>query len=71
VVVRSIKTDETHTEYTPIGHSTSLAARMQALAPHRSIAATEPVRKLCEGYFERISDQPESKGSPSRSTSTK
>jgi class 3 adenylate cyclase len=51
VVVRSIKTDETHTEYTPIGHSTSLAARMQALAPIGSIAATEQVRKLCEGYF--------------------
>src|SRR5579864_3921694 len=33
VVVRSITTGEDHTEYTPIGHSTSLAARMQALAP--------------------------------------
>ncbi|HXW85355.1 MAG TPA: adenylate/guanylate cyclase domain-containing protein, partial [Candidatus Binataceae bacterium] len=51
VVVRSIKTDDTHTEYTPIGHSTSLASRMQALAPIGSIAATEQVRRLCEGYF--------------------
>jgi class 3 adenylate cyclase/tetratricopeptide (TPR) repeat protein len=51
VVVRSIKTDEAHSEYTPIGHSTSLAARMQALAPIGSIATTEQVRKLCEGYF--------------------
>jgi class 3 adenylate cyclase len=32
VVVRTIKTGEAHTEYVPIGHSTSLAARMQALA---------------------------------------
>ena len=51
VVVRSIKTDDAHTEYTPIGHSVSLAARMQALAPIGSIASTEQVRKLCEGYF--------------------
>jgi class 3 adenylate cyclase len=32
-VVRSIKTGDAHTEYTPIGHSTSLASRMQTLAP--------------------------------------
>jgi class 3 adenylate cyclase/tetratricopeptide (TPR) repeat protein len=51
VVVRSIRTGETHTEYTPIGHSTSLASRMQVLAPTGSIAATAQVRKLCEGYF--------------------
>ena len=51
VVVRSIATAEGHAEYTPIGHSTSLAARMQALAPTGSIAATDATRKLCEGYF--------------------
>ena len=51
VVVRSIATGDGHAEYTPIGHSTSLAARMQVLAPTGSIAATEHVRKLCEGYF--------------------
>jgi class 3 adenylate cyclase/predicted ATPase len=50
-VVRTIRTDEAHTEYTPIGHSTGLASRMQALAPVGSIAATEATRKLCEGYF--------------------
>jgi class 3 adenylate cyclase/tetratricopeptide (TPR) repeat protein len=51
VVVRSLETGEGHTEYTPIGHSTSLAARMQLLAPVGSIAVTEVTRKLCEGYF--------------------
>ncbi|MBV8361291.1 MAG: AAA family ATPase, partial [Deltaproteobacteria bacterium] len=51
VVVRSLQTGAGHTEYTPIGHSTSLAARMQALAPVGSIAATGITRKLCEGYF--------------------
>jgi class 3 adenylate cyclase len=51
VVVRSIPTGEGRTEYAPVGHSTGIAARMQALAPVGSIAATERVRKLCEGYF--------------------
>jgi len=51
-VVRTIKTDEAHTEYTPIGHATSLAARMQALAPTGSIAITENTRRFVEGYFE-------------------
>src|SRR5439155_1757372 len=51
VVVRSLQTGEAHTEYTPIGHTVNLASRMQVLAPIGSIAATEQVRKLCEGYF--------------------
>lgn len=51
VVVRSIKTGATHTEYTPIGHSTILAARMQAFAPTGSIAVTETTQKFCAGYF--------------------
>src|SRR5262245_28131924 len=51
VVMRSIRTGEGRTEYAPVGHSTGIAARMQALAPVGSIAATEQVRKLCEGYF--------------------
>ena len=51
VVVRTIKTDETHTEYTPIGHSTSLAARLQALAAPGSIAISDTVRKFVDGYF--------------------
>jgi predicted ATPase/class 3 adenylate cyclase len=51
VVVRSITTGEGRTEYVPVGHSTGIAARMQALAPIGSIAATEQIRKLCEGYF--------------------
>jgi class 3 adenylate cyclase len=51
VVVRSIETGEGHTEYTPIGHSTALAARIQTFAPVGSIATTDTTRKLCEGYF--------------------
>jgi class 3 adenylate cyclase len=51
VVVRSITTGEGRSEYVPVGHSAGIAARMQALAPVGSIAATEPIRKLCDGYF--------------------
>jgi class 3 adenylate cyclase len=50
-VVREIPTGEGRTEYAPVGHSTGIAARMHALAPAGSIAATEQIRKLCEGYF--------------------
>src|SRR5271154_6369614 len=51
VVVRSITTGEGRTEYTPIGHTTNLASRMQTAAPVGSVAVSENTRKLCEGYF--------------------
>ncbi|HEV3112608.1 MAG TPA: AAA family ATPase [Candidatus Binataceae bacterium] len=51
VVVRSITTGEGQTEYTPIGHTTNLASRIQALAPTGSIAVSEQTRKFVEGYF--------------------
>jgi class 3 adenylate cyclase len=50
VVVRSIQTGQ-HAEYTPIGHSTSLASRLQTLATPGAIAISEGLRKLIEGYF--------------------
>jgi class 3 adenylate cyclase/predicted ATPase len=52
VVVRSISTGADQTEYTPIGHTTNLAARMQAVATTGSIAISEQTRKLVEGYFQ-------------------
>src|SRR5215469_8375448 len=51
VVVRNIETGGSHPEYTPIGHSTSLAARLQTLASPGSIAISEGLRKLVDGYF--------------------
>jgi class 3 adenylate cyclase/predicted ATPase len=51
VVVRSISTSGGHVEYTPIGHTTNLASRMQTVAPTGSIAITEDTRRLVEGYF--------------------
>jgi class 3 adenylate cyclase/tetratricopeptide (TPR) repeat protein len=52
VVVRTLRTGDEHAEYTPIGHATSLAARMQTLAPTGSIVVTEQLHKLVQGYFE-------------------
>jgi class 3 adenylate cyclase len=51
VVVREIRTGEKHTEYLPIGHSTSVAARLQGLATPGYIAISDALRKLVEGYF--------------------
>src|SRR5215471_18634106 len=47
VVVRSIQTGAGQVEYTPIGHTTNLAARMQTAASVGSIAVSENTRKLC------------------------
>jgi class 3 adenylate cyclase/tetratricopeptide (TPR) repeat protein len=50
VVVRTIETGG-HTEYTPIGLTAHLAARLQTVAPPGSVAVSETIRRLCEGYF--------------------
>ena len=52
VVVRSIRKDDLHTDYVPVGHSTNLEARMEQLATPGSIVISEYTRKLTEGYFE-------------------
>jgi hypothetical protein len=52
VVVRSIRKDDLHTDYVPVGHSTNLAARMQQIANAGSILVTEYTRNLTEGYFD-------------------
>src|SRR5262245_25507552 len=51
VVVRSIRKDNLHTDYVPVGHSTHLAARMEQLANPGSILVTEYTHKLTDGYF--------------------
>ena len=50
-MVRSIQTGAGNVEYTPIGHTTNLASRLQTAAPVGSIAVAEATRRLCEGYF--------------------
>ncbi len=51
VVLRMVHTGG-HTEYTPVGHATNLAARMQTVAPAGGIVISEDTRRLVEGYFE-------------------
>ena len=51
VVVRSIRKDDLHTDYVPVGHSTNLAARMEQMATPGSILVTAHTHKLTDGYF--------------------
>src|SRR5712691_5883185 len=52
VVVRSIRKEDLHTDYVPVGHSTNLAARMEQLAAPGSILVSAQTHKLTAGYFE-------------------
>jgi class 3 adenylate cyclase/predicted ATPase len=51
VVVRSIRKDDLHADYVPVGHSTNLAARMEQLAAPGSILVTAYTHGLTDGYF--------------------
>jgi len=62
VVVRTIETGG-HTEYTPIGMTANLAARLETAAPPGSVAVSESLRRQCEGYFSfRVLGRVEVKG---------
>jgi len=52
VVMRPLKTGDSNTEYAPIGLTTNLASRMQAVARTGSVVVSEATRKLVEGYFQ-------------------
>lgn len=51
VVVRSIRKEDLHTDYVPVGHATNLAARMEQMATPGSILITAYTHKLTDGYF--------------------
>ncbi len=51
VVMRAVETGG-RVEYTPVGHVTNLAARLQGVAPAGSIVVSGDTRRLVEGYFE-------------------
>ena len=46
VVLRSIRKDDLHTDYVPVGHSTNLASRMEGLAMPGSIVVSDNTYKL-------------------------
>jgi len=52
VVLRSIRKDDLHADYAPVGHSTGLAARMESIAAPGTIVVSEYTHKLTEGYFQ-------------------
>jgi class 3 adenylate cyclase/predicted ATPase len=52
VVVRSIRKEDLHTDYIPVGRSTNIAARMEQLAAPGTILVSEQTHKLTAGYFE-------------------
>ncbi|SOZ19459.1 adenylate/guanylate cyclase domain-containing protein [Cupriavidus taiwanensis] len=52
VVVRSIRKDDLHTDYDPVGHTIHIASRMETIATPSSILVSESTHKLTEGYFE-------------------
>jgi class 3 adenylate cyclase len=51
VVVRSIRKEDLHTDYTPVGHSVHLAARMEQLANPGTIVVSSYTHRLTDGYF--------------------
>ena len=51
VVVRSIRKEDLHTDYVPVGHSTNIAARMEQMAAPGSILVTEHTRRFTEGLL--------------------
>jgi len=51
VVVRSIQTGARHAEYTPIGHTANLAARLQSIASTGSIVVSKDTERIVAGYF--------------------
>jgi len=52
VVVRSIRKDDLHTDYDPVGHTIHIASRMEGIATPASILVSTSTHKLAEGYFE-------------------
>ena len=52
VVVHSIRTDDLHTDYDPVGHTIHIASRMEGIATPSSILVSEATHRLTEGYFE-------------------
>ncbi len=51
VVVRSIRKDNLHTDYDPVGHTIHIASRMEGVATPASILVSASTHRLAEGYF--------------------
>ncbi|MEM5316507.1 adenylate/guanylate cyclase domain-containing protein [Paraburkholderia sp. JHI869] len=51
VVMRSIRKDDLHTDYDPVGHTVHIASRMESTATPATTLVSESTHKLTEGYF--------------------
>lgn len=51
VVVRSIRKDDLHTDYVPVGHSTNLAARIEQIARPGTVLISAHTQHLVDGFF--------------------
>ena len=72
VVLRSIRKDDLHADYVPVGHSTNLAARMEQLAAPGSILVTAYTHNSRTAILSsKLWARRRSKGWESRSTSMK
>jgi len=58
VVLRSIRKDDLHTDYVPVGQSTNLDSWMESLATPGSILVSEQTYKLTEGVTLQIGSFP-------------
>jgi class 3 adenylate cyclase/DNA-binding winged helix-turn-helix (wHTH) protein/predicted ATPase len=52
VVVRSIRKDDLHTDYDPVGYTIHIASRMETISAPSAILVSESTHRLTEGYFE-------------------
>ena len=52
VMLRSIRKEDLHTDYLPVGHSTNIASRLENLANPGTIVVSENTYQLIAGYFE-------------------
>ncbi|MFC6673921.1 adenylate/guanylate cyclase domain-containing protein [Marinobacterium aestuariivivens] len=52
VVVRSVRTEDLHIDYDPVGQSIHLASRMESIASPGAIVVSEATYRLVQGYFE-------------------
>lgn len=51
VVVRSIRKDDLHTDYDPVGHTIHIASRKEGMAAPSSVLVSDSTYKLADGYF--------------------
>jgi len=55
VVIRSVRTEDLHIDYDPVGQTIHLASRMEGIATPGAIVLSDRTRRLVEGYVDCVS----------------